>query len=187
MFFSPFKIPCNLGTTTPCSCTRCVETPATHSMLNQLYLVPCHSVCIIHLHPRFLYSLQPIDFPSCRDFFCHSHPVRSEPQGPSLWLSYRHHRRPWRAQTASSSQRCTGERRFSATTPPSWQAAATPTGRGGTEQERWVNCMMRVHEVHSHRRWRMSPIMEDRKGFFAVSERAHESNCTQLLCLIKRS
>lgn len=97
----------------------------------QMYPVAFHSACIIHSHPCFVYSLYHIYCPFCEMFFYHSHPVQSEPQGPSLWLSDRHHRRLWRARTASSSQRCTGERRFSATTPPSWQAvwagaAATP-------------------------------------------------------------
>lgn len=86
-----------------------------------MYPVPFHSR-MIYFYPRVSDSSYHVH---CCPQPRHSHPVRSEPRGPSLWLSCRHRRRPWRARTASSSPRCTGERRFSATAPPSWPAVWT--------------------------------------------------------------
>lgn len=137
-----------------------METPVTHSTLQPPAVCCGLSLCLHYSSVSpfpLVYTTSTVPPAESSSV---SHPVRSEPQGPSLWLSYRHHRRLWRAQTASSSQRCTGERRFSATTPPSWQAAwawaaATPTGRGGTERERWVNCAVWVQQIQSHRQRRM--------------------------------
>lgn len=88
-----------------------------------------------------------------KSLFNRSHPVRSEPRGPSLWLSCRRRRWLWTARTASSSRRCTGGRRSSATTPPSWRAvwaggaAATPAGKHRQSERRWVYCTARVQEA----------------------------------------
>lgn len=133
--------------------------------LKTLDLACNHNVLLLQMHDRnisnlwtklsrgflwmSLYLHHTFASPFCLDFYtlstcfllnvlhC-SHLVLSEPQGPSLWLSCRHRRRLWRAQTASSSQRCTGERRFSVTTPPSWQAVWAAAATPGQSRGGWV-------------------------------------------------
>lgn len=111
-----------------------------------MYPVPFHS--------RMIYFYPHVSDSSYHVHCCspprHSHPVRSEPQGPSLWLSCRHRRRPWRARTALSSPRCTGERRFSATAPPSWPAVWTC---GEEESLSHAQRVRRVHELVDCDEW----------------------------------
>lgn len=108
--------------------------------------------CSTFFAPLFLLQFSPRPASLCAFFLSQSYLVRSEPRGLSLWWSYRHRTRLWTARTASFSQRCIGERRFSTTTPPSWRAvwsgaAATPAHThkrtdGGDRLE------LQVQEVH---------------------------------------
>lgn len=111
----------------------------------------------------------------------HSHPVRSGPRGPSLWLSCRHRRRPWRARTASSSPRCTGERRFSATAPPSRPAVWTCGEEESLSHAQWVR---QVRALVDRDEWARHWRGTNNNLFFVVTKTADTfSSLSDIRCV----